>query len=274
MKKNVLLGFVIVAGFLWGSCSSPTAVQKKSEIFSDSAEKLTVKILNEKKFPGNLGDIAIARKVGWTLISSIPDIETGGKHLLSLLDDDGDFRFQVPLTSAVRNLDISEDGSWAVTQHYEEGLKLWNSKGEVIFKTEANCRPHIINSRSQVLCIHDDDTKPTVAFEVFSSEGKRVLDFPVKQDLLAVKLSEDEKWMAIALVGGRVFVFDEQFHPTKEYRVPGEVFDIAISSGAIPKVGVVSMLQGVGQSVSIFGLDGVSPGEVKVDQHKIGRAHV
>jgi hypothetical protein len=266
MKKNVLFVFILASGFLWGSCSS-SRTNKKADIFGESPQSLNVKVVAEKKFPGNLGDVAIARKVGWTLVSSIPDVETGGKHLLSLVDEDGDFQFQIPQTSAIRNLDIAEDASWSITQHYEEGLKAWNSKGEVIWTNESNCRPQIIQSRNQILCVHDDDTRPTIAFEIFSSDGKSVFTFPVKQDVLAIKVSEDERWIAMSLVGGKIILFNAQYKVKKEYKVPGEVLDLAISSGEDPKLGVLSMTLGDGQTVSLFGLNGVSAGAAKLEQH-------
>ena len=266
-KKFRLFAFTLIAGLFWGSCSSPRPAGVKPSIFGESDTPLALNVLSEKKFPGNLGDIAVARRAGLTLVSSIPDPESGGKHLLSLLDERGNFVFQVPMTAPIRSLDIESEGNWSVTAAYEEGLTVWNRKGEPVWKNPAICRPRIIQSRQEVLCIHDDDAKPSLAFEVFSSTGKKVFAHPVKTDLLGLKVSEDETSVALSQVNGRVTLFNGKYQIKREYRVAGEVLDLAVSNGPEPRVAILSVNLGSGQTVSFFGPTGTASGSARLEQH-------
>lgn len=252
MKTFLHLLFI----FCLSQCSS-TPKPKKPELFTESSKKLALRSLTEKKFQGNLGDIAISNLTGYTLVSSIPDLEQGGKHTLTLLDDSGRVQFQQTQSAPIRNIAISDDGNFIITEQYEAGLKGLNQKGEEIWKTEVNCQPKILNTIQHFVCVHDDDTKPAIAFDIYTFKGQKILTFPSKADILQLKVSADEKWIAIALIGGVVQLISVdpslKFEVKNEYKVTGEILDVSISNGVNPVIAVLSTSIKTGQLVSFFG---------------------
>lgn len=258
MKKAnrvALLGAFSVFGALGcGGCSSTS---DKSDLpFERSAQKMGFNSLWQEELPGPITDIALAKKSGDLVVASIPDVDAGGKHLLTLLSRDGKKVFQFPSPFPVKSLDIADDGSRVVVNNYDGKLVSYDRAGTPVWTVEGGCRPWILNTTKKIICYHDDDTKPSYAYDAYDFDGKRIGRFPIKSDILALKISEDERWFAIALAGGRVHVFGNpttgDFRAEKEWKVPGEILDLAISNGEDPTLAAISIDLKKGQTLSIF----------------------
>jgi WD40 repeat protein len=258
MKKAIRLAnlwiFVLFGTLGCGGCSSSS---KTTDFpFERSSQSMTFSSLWEEEFPGPITDLALAKKTGDLVVASIPDIDAGGKHLLTLLNRDGEKVFQFPSPFPVKALDISEDGSRVVVSNYDGKLIFYDRAGTPLWTVEGGCKPTILNSTKKILCYHDDDTKPSFAYDAFNFEGKRIGRFPIKTDILALKVSDDERWFAIGLAGGRALVFGNpstgDFQAEKEWGVSGEILDLSISNGDSPTLAVISLDLKKGQALSVF----------------------
>ncbi len=256
-KANRVLfaGALVVFGFLGcGGCSSTSDTQDLP--FERAAQKMTFESLWEEEFPGPITDLALAKKSGDLVVASIPDVDGGGKHLLTLLSKEGKKVFQFPSPFPVKSLDITDDGSRIFVDNYDGKLLAYDRAGTVLWTVEGGCRPIVLNSSKKILCYHDDDTKPSYAYDAFDFSGKRVGRFPIKADILALKVSDDEKWFAVGLAGGRLLVFGNpptgDFKAEKDWRVPGEILDVSISGGEEPTLAAISIDLKKGQTLSIF----------------------
>lgn len=236
-------------------CSSSPA--RRELPFERSTQVMEFDSLWEETFSGPVTDIALAKKSGDVAVATIPDPDVGGKHLLTLISKKGKKRFQIQSPFPVKSLDIVEDGSLIVVSNYEGKLLAFDSDGKVVWDAEGGCKPMIINRSKRIVCYHDDDTKPSFAFDLFDFSGKRLARFPIKSDVLSIKASDDERWLGVALAGGRALVFDttfsmEQLRPEKEQKVGGEILDLSLSNGDEPRLAVISLDVKRGQTLSVF----------------------
>ncbi len=267
MKRVLFVLFLLVTlGFGLGGCSSSRDANKPDG-FSDRGDYLSSSRQFQKSFAGNLADLALARDSGHTLISSIPDSESGGKHRLTLLDDDGEEVFEKDLSSPIRNLAISADGSFIAIQQYEKGVTAFDAAGKKRFSVDAACKPIVLSKKQQLLCVYDDETQPKVAFDVYDWSGKRVARFPIKTDVLAWKVSEDENWILIAQTFGKITLINSEFKIVKQYQVKGEVLDVAVSSATEPNLAVLHVVPSSGQSLTLLNFKGDSTGAIRPEQH-------
>jgi len=267
MKRVLFVLFVVVtSGFVFSGCSSSRDATKPDG-FSDPGDRLSSSRQFQKPFAGNLADLALARDSGHTLISSIPDSDSGGKHRLTLLDDDGDVVFEKDLSSPLRNLGISADGSFIAIQQYEKGVTAFDGAGKKRFGIDVACKPVVLTKKQQLLCVYDDETQPKVAFDVYDWSGKRVARFPIKTDVLAWKVSEDENWIVIAQTFGKVTLINNEFKIAKQYQVKGEVLDVAVSSSSEPNLAVLHVVPSSGQSMTLLNFKGDSTGAIRPEQH-------
>ncbi len=256
---------IALFGFGCGGCSSSS---DKSELpFQRSVQEMEFDRLWEEDFPGPITDLALARKSGDLVVATIPDPDKGGKHLLTLISKKGKQVFQLKSPYPVKALDIADDGSRVVVSNYEGKLLSYDRAGQVSWQSEGGCRPILINVSKRIVCYHDDDTKPSFAFDVYDFEGKRISRFPIKQDILALKVSGDEKWVAIALAGGRLLVFNSVLKVEREHRVNGEVLDLSISSGDAPTLAAISMDVKKGQTLNIFEPTKKAPTTMRLSYH-------
>src|SRR4051812_5084020 len=82
--------FVMLASILQLCCScSSNPPASREPPFERATQKLQASRSFRETFPGPITDLSLAEKVGRVLASSIPDPESGGKHLLTLLDKGG-----------------------------------------------------------------------------------------------------------------------------------------------------------------------------------------
>jgi outer membrane protein assembly factor BamB len=96
------------------------------------------------------------------------------------------------------------------------------------------CRPVVLEKNRQILCHHDDDSLPGVAFTVLSLNGKVKQRFQIPQDLLVLKISADESRIALGMVKGRIWILDPTFKKIADRRVDGEIVDLSLASGPQP----------------------------------------
>jgi hypothetical protein len=143
------------------------------------------------------------------------------------------------MPTQVKSQAISRDGSLAIATTHEDQVLAFNSKGEKLWTAHATCMPFVIESRKEILCYHDDDAEPLVAFDVFNWEGKLKKSFPIKNDILALKVSKDEQTVAIALTQGNVLLLGPNYEVKWSAKVAGEIVDLDVSNGVDPKVAVL-----------------------------------
>jgi hypothetical protein len=143
------------------------------------------------------------------------------------------------MPTQVKSQAISRDGSLAIATTHENQVLAFNSKGEKLWTAQATCMPFVIESRKEILCYHDDDAEPMVAFDLFGWDGKLKKSFPIKNDILALKVSADEQSVAIALTQGNVLLLGPKYDVKWSAKVAGEIVDLDVSSGADPKVAVL-----------------------------------
>lgn len=254
MKKVNQLTLGIIPLFLGllgcGGCS--TSPERTALPFENSEQKMEFDSLWEQKFPGPITDLALAKKSGDMVVATIPDMDAGGKHMLTLMSKDGKKEFQINSPFPVKSLDITDDGMRVIVNNYDGKLVAYDRTGKSLWEAEGGCKPTIVNTAKRIVCFHDDDTKPSFAFDLYDLEGKRISRFTTRVDVLAMKVSSDEKWLALAFSGGRVSVLNDQFKVEKELNVAGEVLDLGISSGENPRLAVISIDNKKGEWLSVF----------------------
>ncbi|MBL7714799.1 MAG: hypothetical protein JNL01_04975 [Bdellovibrionales bacterium] len=194
-------------------------------------------------------DLALTRDGSAALIATIPDPEREGPHDYRLVRyrrtlNGASLRYQVQWSKSFKNkvraLDLSEDGRFAVMNNYSDELIAFAASGKQIWKVRGSCRPKILAEAKLVVCFHDDDADPDTAFTLFSlNRGEKVAQFPAPGDVLGLKTSPDQKWIAIALSGSRaaatltrsrVALYDVARRDSVwEQEMEGEFLDFAIS---------------------------------------------
>jgi hypothetical protein len=111
--------------------------------------------------------------------------------------------------------------------------------GEVRWSADAVCRPLPVARTHAVLCFHDDDAEPETAFEMLDwKTGAKLASYPVRDDVLNLKLSQDERHFAISFSGGRVMLFEliepkPGFKQVWDRKFRSEVLDLSVSSGLV-----------------------------------------
>ena len=131
---------------------------------------------------------------------------------------------------------------------------------------DAGCRPIVLSTRRIILCYHDDDATPGLAFEVLDWSGKRGISRSVSGDVLALKVSQDERSIAVGATRGQVFGFDSDFQPVLKKKLSGEVVDLSISSGTSPRIVVLSSRPAQGQRLTVLDWTGAVIAETRPTQ--------
>jgi hypothetical protein len=83
-----------------------------------------------------------------------------------MLGSQGRLLWQNKMRFPVKELDLSKDGSLSVVGTFGNEILGLNAKGKTLWSVEATCKPIILNESKRVLCYHDDDAEPSVAFGV------------------------------------------------------------------------------------------------------------
>ncbi|MBC7691029.1 MAG: PQQ-binding-like beta-propeller repeat protein [Methylotenera sp.] len=244
-----------VATVVGVACSTPNAkvTPPRAMPFEASSDPIEVKELWSRKLPGPLTDLSLSKDGNAILVASIPDQDTGeGRYQLTRFNRNGKEIWKVPLKSQIKSQAISADGTLAVTANYGGDLSGIDASGKTIWTAAASCKPILFNQARRILCQHDDDTVPDVAFEIFDWNGKKLSAFQSKQDLLTLKVSADETTAALAFTGGKVIVFEmvpgkngSDFKKVREFKVKGEILDVAIAAVAPASAGNAAGVSGI-----------------------------
>lgn len=195
-----------------------------------------------KKLNGFISDLSFSKNGEKILVATVPNYESDQgdrEYLLSLFDSKGKQLWKMRNTGPVKAQALSDDGSWAVVGTYDDRLTAisWEGLGQkgfqgprTLWSVNATCRPTILNLSKKVICYHDDDADPRVAFDVFDGSGKKLFSYPIGQDILGLKVSQNQRYFAVGLSRGQVILFDDQIRSLWQVEVPGEVVDLDISS--------------------------------------------
>ncbi|MFZ9595954.1 MAG: hypothetical protein ACO3A2_07740 [Bdellovibrionia bacterium] len=195
-----------------------------------------------KRVGGAVSEFSVSKNGRTILVATNPDSEVEGSvsgYQLSKFDKSGHLVWQRRQSAPVKELDVSWDGSFSVVSNYQNQLMALNDQGQVLWSVEDLCKPVILNPAQKIICYHDDDNDPKVGFVVYDWKGHRLSSFPVEKDILALKLSKDQRHLAIGLAGGQVLLFSPELKPLWTQTISGEVVDLAVSSGESPWVAVL-----------------------------------
>jgi hypothetical protein len=159
------------------------------------------------------------------------DIPGSAKHsLLSLLSTQGRLIWEQPARFPIKDFAISARAELIVLATYDDQLIGVDSRGRRIWTATGSCKPFVIEETKRVLCYHDDDSESQVAFDVLNWEGQKVGSFPIQGDIVAFKLSEDQKMLVIGLTGGEIVAFGPDLQPLWRKKLDGEVIDLGVSN--------------------------------------------
>ncbi len=223
----------------------------------------------KQEIEGKLTDLAVASESGHILVTQVLDGQGPGNTVVSLRERSGKILWTSALDSPVRAQSISSNGDWVVVGTYEDelirldvknGKKLWT------VKESGMCRPIILEKSGQVLCHHDDDAIPGVAFSIFDAKGASKLKFNVPQDLLVLKVAPDESKIVLGMVKGGVWVLSGAFKKVSEHQLDGEIVDLAVSGNGGPAAwSALVNVNGVGQKLISMNAQGTSSWEQLLD---------
>ncbi len=251
LSVGALFLLVGVAGCAGGCAGSKP--KQYSLRFEQATRTLEAKELWSNQVKGFITDLAVSKSGNAVLVGTIPDYEQDKfpkQFLVELLDsEDGDAIWRSPQKAQVRALDVSEDGELAVVANYAGEVVGIGRDGKVRWTASGVCRPMILSRVKKVICYHDDDADPEIAFDVFDWNGKKIHSHPISNDILALKVSDDQRWLAIGLTRGQIQLLGQDFKRVWSKTIDGEVLDVGISSGDRPLVSALAVKKGQRLSV-------------------------
>ncbi len=241
------LGALCVAGLMY-SCSTtqvdadPAGIRSDPPAAEEQSPRGKVSPLWQKRLSGYVTDLAVSADGKALLVAAAPnrDIPDGARdYLVRRFDGAGEEDWSVKPSAPVKSLAISRDGRVSVVATYDDTITAYDEDGDILWSVEATCRPVLLAKAAKFICYHDDDAEPRIAFDVFDLAGKKLLSHAIQQDVLALKVSRDERNLVIALTGGQVVLFGPDFKPVWKRTLAGEVSDLDVASGPEPRVAVL-----------------------------------
>jgi hypothetical protein len=195
---------------------------------------------------GYITDLAVAKKSDAVWVGTAPnrDADPGqkvsSKYQLRYFGKGGTKHWSLDTIGPIKAIDLDSMGERAVITTHDESMMALNDSGEILWQVEADCRPIVLDSIHKIVCYHDDDADPHVAFDVYSWEGKKQISYPIAGDILGLKISPSQKYLALSLTRGRIILFrTHEFRTVWQRNVEGEIADFSLSEGA-DTVAVVS----------------------------------
>jgi hypothetical protein len=201
-----------------------------------SAHPVTARKLWTRKSPGLLTDLNISRDGSTVLVATVPDrdsVEIGAnrsRNFAAIFSSAGKSLAQIEMPAQIKSQTISADGSLSIIATYDDAIRGYDRSGKKVWEHEGICKPIALSSLKKILCFHDDDSDPELAFEVLDWSGNKVGAYPVKLDSLMIKVSQNEKYFVVGLNHGKILLFDSIFKLVWQKSVDGELTDLAISS--------------------------------------------
>ena len=229
-------------------CSCATA-PKSSEVPEPHTESKSPRPFSKLwsvKLGGYIADLNAARNGSAILVATVPDRENGTsikKPQLLLIDSEGKKKWTRE-AGTIRTQTLSQDGNLAAVSTYDDRVIAIDDKGNEMWAIDATCRPIILSKAHKIVCYHDEDVESDVAFDVLDWSGKKTLSYPIAEnslDILALKVSADERWVAMGFTQGEVSMAgaESQFKTKWKKKLPGEIVDLAVSPGAQPVTAVL-----------------------------------
>lgn len=242
----ILLGIGLAA---LGGCAGAGGVKPAFEPATPlrqvpSVERIEAQRVSSRNLQALVSELNVAADGSAVLVSTIPNPEIAGGSaagfVVRKLNRSGAEVWRHRFGSAVRAQAIATNGKTAAVATYDETLTLFNSRGKPLWTVEGVCSPVILTAIRTVLCYHDDDAEPQVAFEAYSWEGRKLLSYPIQDDILALKKSPDDRLVALALTRGQVVLIGSDLRALWQSAVKGEVVDLAVSRAPQARVAVLT----------------------------------
>jgi hypothetical protein len=170
------------------------------------------------------------------LVATVPDrdsVEIGAnrsRNFAAIFSVAGKALAQIEMPAQIKSQSISADGSLSVIATYDDVIRGYDRSGQKVWEHEGICKPIVLSQLKKILCFHDDDSDPELAFEVLDWSGHKVDSYSVKLDSLMIKVAQNEKYFVVGLNHGKVLLFDATFKPVWQKSVDGELTDLAISA--------------------------------------------
>lgn len=242
--------------------------------FEKSEKSAEIKKLWTQRVQGAMTDLSVARGGSAIVVATTPDPDVvlpSNRPLLYRFNAKGKVSWQKEIKTRARSIAISQDGSMVIAVTYNEEMNAFASSGKHLWKAQAMCQPNILSKSKKILCYHDDDAEPQIAFDIYDWKGKKTFSFPITKDILALKVSRDERNIALALTQGEVLLVGPDFKTVWDKKVEGEILDLAVSSGEDPRVAVVYdqdlKSPEKGQRLAVFDANGVLRGQAEIEKH-------
>lgn len=257
LRYHAILGLALAFLLPAHGCSGKKVKDSHRLGFESANESSDVDELWTQKLPGLVTDVSLAGDGNSVLVSTVPDPEDENsprRFQVSLLSvkKDGDPLWQITVPHATRGQAISDDGTLAVISNHNEEIIGIDGNGQVIWTQQGTCRPVLLSRLKRVLCYHDDDAEADAAFDVRDWSGKKLLSFPITNDVLSLKVAKDETSVVLGLTRGSVILVGPAFRTLWQKKVGGEVLDVAVSGGVDPVVAAIFLSKTKGQRVAIF----------------------
>lgn len=283
----MLQALILLACFSFSSpLSAATPAVRPSTSPSPVTEvaKQKAKLLWKKRLNGFVTDLDISLDGKKILVATAPDREGGRsqRYQLFLYSDLGKKFWDKEIKFPVRTQALTGNGKLVLISDYDDHLFAFNDKGKKAWESDGMCRPITLDLTGRILCFHDEDTAAGLVFEILDAKGNKEKSFPIpapspavaqtspqinpqnNNDVLVLKVSQDQKYTTFALTGGRIFFLGPNHQTVWEQKVDGEVTDLAVSDGPQPKVSalILKKLANKTQAIQLWDQLGHSMGEI------------
>ena len=264
--------FIVVVIVLFTGCSGAKTHNKPIE---QSLDVETIRELWSEKLSGLITDLNISKNGSFVLVSTIPDPDrpdSSPLHQISLYSKDGQKIWQKTASAQIKSQAISETGELSLYSSYNEELTALDKNGNILWTVEANCRPIPIESSKRIVCFHDDDAEPGIAFDTYDWSGKKISSYSAPYDALNLKIStnwsvQSAPHLVLGLARGRVVLFDPSLRSVWKKKVQGEIADVAVSSEQNVLVAVLFNSKKAGQKLAVFNKKGKIIGQISPSNH-------
>lgn len=243
--NRVTFGIFFLSGF---GCSMAPVDSSWNRQFAKSNQPIAVERTWTKKLQNTVTDLQVAGAPVIVLGSSLP-----GE--LYAWNENGDELMHRSFDLPIKTTALDPEGAFWIAQDYRGDWSFGKISGELLWKKKLRGSPKFLKTRKHIVQFHDDEPFPKLGFEVLNYEGKTIKSWPVQSDPLSLRFSADEKWMVLSQVGGKVQVFNDQYHLVHQYSVDGEILDILCTAGDKSLVYVLAMSRKKGQQVYVFKQD-------------------
>ena len=258
----------LIFGILAGCATGQMAPLDHAMNFETAEHPSKVESLWSEKLQGRITDLSVSANGGVVVVATAPDpdLETS-EYSLRALTHSGKQLWKTQMQSPVKAQAISADGSLLIISNYNDEILGIDQDGKQLWKSQGMCKPFFLDAAHKIICYHDDDAESRVAFDVLDYNGNKLSSFPANSDVLSFKISQDERNAVIGEVKGQVILLDPEQKLLWQRKVNGEIVDVAVSSGAEPRLAALFNAGKNGQKLAVFDRKGKSMAEKAVGSH-------